>query len=71
MSGAVVKYYVDMLLHALQIRDGINRAHSHNLIYGKPADYQCDGYNSTSMEHNTIIQGTVVTVVSVVIGSLS
>ena len=37
------------------MRDGINRAHSHNIIYGKPADYQCDGFNSTSMEYNTII----------------
>jgi hypothetical protein len=37
------------------VRDGINRAHSHNIIYGKPADYQCDGFNSTTMEHNTII----------------
>ena len=40
---------------AFKVRDGINRAHSHNIIYGKPADYQCDGFNSTSMEYNTII----------------
>ena len=82
---------------AFKVRDGINRAHSHNIIYGKPADYQvsekrsffvsqgvlpdekskfyqhrlgtnlrklnrmwrfaqqCDGYNSTTMEYNTII----------------
>ena len=39
---------------AFKVRDGINRAHSHNLIYGKPADYQCDGFNSTTMEYNTV-----------------
>jgi hypothetical protein len=27
----------------------------YNIIYGKPADYQCDGFNSTLMVHNTII----------------
>ena len=43
-----------------KVRDGINRAHSGNLIYGgKAADYQCDGYNSTSFNDNTVI-GTIV-----------
>ena len=40
---------------AFKVRDGVNRQHSHNLIYGKPADYQCDGFNSTVFEHNTVI----------------
>eukprot|EP00040_Diaphanoeca_grandis_P016432 m.84756 g.84756 ORF g.84756 m.84756 type:complete len:1009 (-) comp25800_c0_seq1:252-3278(-) len=44
---------------AFKVRDGINRAHSHNLIYGKPADYQCDGFNSTSFEHNTVIDTSI------------
>jgi hypothetical protein len=31
----------------------------HNLIYGKPADYQCDGFNSTTMAYNTIIDDSI------------
>ena len=40
---------------AFKVRDGVNRIHEHNLIYGKPADYQCDGFNSTVFSHNTVI----------------
>ena len=40
---------------AFKVRDGINRIHAKNVIYGKPADYQCDGYNSTVFEANTVI----------------
>lgn len=44
---------------AFKVRDGINRNHEHNLIYGKPADYQCDGFNSTTMAYNTIIDHSI------------
>lgn len=40
---------------AFKVRDGVNRQHSYNLIYGKPADYQCDGFNTTVFEHNTVV----------------
>ena len=44
---------------AFKVRDGVNRQHSHNLIYGKPADYQCDGFNSTVFEYNTVISEAI------------
>lgn len=40
---------------AFKVRDGISRRMTNNVIYGKPADYQCDGYNSTVFQHNTVI----------------
>ena len=40
---------------AFKVRDGINRVHVKNIIYGKPADYQCDGFNSTVFTNNTVI----------------
>eukprot|EP00729_Bicosta_minor_P005602 gene5602-4565_t len=42
---------------AFKVRDGINRVHEKNVIYGKPADYQCDGFNSTVFAGNTVISG--------------
>lgn len=40
---------------AFKVRDGISRSMTDNLIYGKPADYQCDGFNSTIFQRNTVI----------------
>ena len=40
---------------AFKVRDGINRVHEKHVIYGKPADYQCDGFNTTVFTANTVI----------------
>lgn len=39
-----------------KVRDGVNRRHARNLIYGgRAADYQCAGYNSTVFVNNTVV----------------